>query len=135
MASDHCIFGPSVLHRRALCPGSMWAEKDVPDEESLEAQAGTAAHKAVADLLRKEFITDEQMEAVLTAGDAEGASACLNASAPPAMSSISFVMAVWRTLLRKSVRFSIRSFALSVAFRIATIRAACSLATASNSAW
>lgn len=49
---------------------------------------------------------------------------------PPAISSNSFVMLLWRSLLYSSVKSSIRLSALSVAFFIETMRALCSLALA-----
>src|SRR5215469_807132 len=49
---------------------------------------------------------------------------------PPAMSSNSFVMFPWRSLLYSSFKSLIRVSALSVAFFIETMRALCSLALA-----
>ena len=57
------------------------------------------------------------------------------AAAPLTISIISLVMAAWRTRLRVSVSESITSLALLVAESIAVIRAACSAATDSSSAW
>src|SRR2546428_13311460 len=59
----------------------------------------------------------------------------LMASAPEASSSISFVMRPCLALFAATVRSSRRSDALSVAFRIATIRADCSEAALSSAAW
>src|SRR5690606_4124538 len=60
---------------------------------------------------------------------------CCRASAPPTISSISLVMASCRALLKRRVRSSTSALAFSVALRIATIRAECSLASASTTAW
>ena len=57
------------------------------------------------------------------------------AAAPPTMSSSSLVIVSWRALFITSVRSSAISLALSVALRMATIRADCSLATLSSTAW
>ena len=59
----------------------------------------------------------------------------LMASAPEAISSISFVMRPCLALFAASVRSSRSSDALSVAFRIETIRADCSEAALSSAAW
>ncbi len=58
-----------------------------------------------------------------------------SASAPPTISKISFVIACWRTLLYASCNAPTSSLALSVALRMATMRAACSLACDSKIAW
>jgi hypothetical protein len=41
----HSIFGPSSAHRWLSCPGSIMAEKDIPEQESEYALEGTLAHK------------------------------------------------------------------------------------------
>ena len=57
------------------------------------------------------------------------------AATPPMMSSNSDVIISWRALFNSSVRSSTSSRALSVAFCMATMRAECSLAIASNIVW
>ena len=64
-----------------------------------------------------------------------GRSGVRAAFAPVAISIISRVMLAWRTLLYVSVRSSMSSSAFSVAFFIATMRADCSLAVSSRTAW
>src|SRR5690606_5964244 len=57
------------------------------------------------------------------------------ASMPEVISETSRVMAAWRTLLKRRVMLWAISFALSVALFIATMRAECSDALFSRSAW
>ena len=57
------------------------------------------------------------------------------AAAPLTISDSSWVIAAWRALLYTSCSSSIRSPAFSVAFFIANIRAACSQAPFSTTAW
>lgn len=51
MTVAHNPLGPSSLFRRALCPGSYWAEKDLPSEDSAAAAAGTDLHGKVSGIL------------------------------------------------------------------------------------
>jgi len=41
----HCVYGPSSLERRFLCPGSAALEANLPDQSSTDAQSGTRIHK------------------------------------------------------------------------------------------
>ena len=43
--SDHSVYGPSSAHRWLNCPGSIQAEKDIPDVTSEFAAEGTDAHE------------------------------------------------------------------------------------------
>ena len=58
-----------------------------------------------------------------------------SAATPPTISSSSLVMLSWRTLLATRVRSVTISPAFSVALRMATMRADCSLAISSSNAW
>lgn len=44
----HCLYGPSSLERRYLCPGSAALEENLPDTTSDEARSGTRIHAAIA---------------------------------------------------------------------------------------
>jgi hypothetical protein len=50
-AKAHNHYGPSVLGRRVLCPGSGHAEKGLPDVPSEAAAEGAALHKIVAQMI------------------------------------------------------------------------------------
>lgn len=75
--SDHSVYGASGAHRWMKCPGSINAEKDIPETESSFAYEGTCAHE-LAELclskginarrriglplpINKEWIVDEEM--------------------------------------------------------------------------
>jgi len=47
MTSKHSPTSPSNFHRRLLCPGSLCAEKDLPEVSSKYAQTGTMLHERV----------------------------------------------------------------------------------------
>lgn len=65
----HSLISPSSFERRLLCPGSLHAEKDLPDTTSIYAEIGTMLHdrayKAlISDVRWLEDLDDEQKQAV-----------------------------------------------------------------------
>ena len=48
MKNKHSLISPSNFERRMLCPGSLNAEKDLPEQTSTYAQLGTMLHKRTA---------------------------------------------------------------------------------------
>ena len=47
----HHPCGPSSLHRRAACPGSMYAESELPDNAGDEARRGTRLHSTLSKMI------------------------------------------------------------------------------------
>jgi len=48
MKSQHSLISPSNFERRMLCPGSLNAEKDLPEQTSVYAEEGTMLHERTA---------------------------------------------------------------------------------------
>jgi len=48
MKTQHSLISPSNFERRMLCPGSLNAEKDLPEQTSTYAQVGTMLHERTA---------------------------------------------------------------------------------------
>ena len=48
MKTQHSLISPSNFERRMLCPGSLNAEKDLPETTSIYAQVGTMLHERTA---------------------------------------------------------------------------------------
>ena len=48
MKNKHSLISPSNFERRMLCPGSLNAEKDLPEQTSTYAQMGTLLHERTA---------------------------------------------------------------------------------------
>ena len=48
MKNKHSLISPSNFERRMLCPGSLNAEKDLPEQTSTYAQVGTMLHERTA---------------------------------------------------------------------------------------
>ena len=48
MKTKHSLISPSNFERRMLCPGSLNAEKDLPEQTSTYAQMGTLLHERTA---------------------------------------------------------------------------------------
>ena len=48
MKIQHSLISPSNFERRMLCPGSLNAEKDLPEQTSTYAQVGTMLHERTA---------------------------------------------------------------------------------------
>lgn len=48
MTTQHSLISPSNFERRRLCPGSLNAEKDLPEQTSSYAQLGTLLHERTA---------------------------------------------------------------------------------------
>lgn len=81
MKTQHSLISPSNFERRMLCPGSLNAEKDLPETTSIYAEIGTMLHERTAlyiDSLNMETeknslwndnLTEDQIEAVQEAGD------------------------------------------------------------------
>lgn len=81
MTIKHSLISPSNFERRMLCPGSLNAEKDLPDVPSKYSEEGTMLHKATAqylyhkskvtgkpgDILR--YLSEEHRVVVKTAAD------------------------------------------------------------------
>jgi hypothetical protein len=69
----HSPFGPSALQRRALCPASYRAEKDLPEIESEQAGEGSKLHDLVA-----AYICGKERQPLLDAAgeSAESVNAC-----------------------------------------------------------
>jgi hypothetical protein len=60
----HHPFGPSSLHRRLACPGSLAAEIDIPEESSVYADEGTFAHDLLAQCLEEGTDADSKIGTV-----------------------------------------------------------------------
>lgn len=81
MKTQHSLISPSNFERRMLCPGSLNAEKDLPEQTSKYAEEGTMLHERTTlyiDSLYKKTeknslwnnnLTKDQIEAVEHAGD------------------------------------------------------------------
>ena len=88
MKTQHSLISPSNFERRMLCPGSLNAEKDLPEQTSVYAQVGTMLHERTAlyiDFLDRcrvlnghyvvigsnwdTSLSEDQIEAVRHAGD------------------------------------------------------------------
>lgn len=75
MKTTHSLISPSNFERRKLCPGSLNAEKNLPNTTSKYAEEGTMLHDRVNQFLMnnrdstkwKEGLDNEQIEAVLSA--------------------------------------------------------------------
>ena len=48
MKTQHSLISPSNFERRMICPGSLNAEKDLPEQTSVYAQVGTMLHERTA---------------------------------------------------------------------------------------
>ena len=88
MKTQHSLISPSNFERRMLCPGSLNAEKDLPETTSVYAEEGTMLHERTAlyidfldrcRLLNGQYavigsnwdnsLSEDQIEAVQEAGD------------------------------------------------------------------
>jgi hypothetical protein len=81
MKTQHSLISPSNFERRMLCPGSLNAEKDLPEQTSKAAEEGTMLHERTAlyikSLDKKDEknslwdyeLTEDQVNAVKHAGD------------------------------------------------------------------
>lgn len=75
MKTTHSLLSPSNFERRKLCPGSLNAEKDLPNTSSKYSDEGTMLHDRTNQFLTnnreltkwKEGLNDEQIKAVLSA--------------------------------------------------------------------
>ena len=56
--SDHTLYSPSSLERRALCPGSARMEAGLQDESSEAADRGSKLHGLVAAMIKGEAVSD-----------------------------------------------------------------------------
>lgn len=71
--AEHSPLGPSVMHRRELCPGSYEAEKAIPEQESgPDAAVGKALHAVTADI-----ILGNAVDAIKAGENAFAVEACL----------------------------------------------------------
>jgi Protein of unknown function (DUF2800) len=81
MKTKHSLISPSNFERRILCPGSLNAEKDLPETTSIYAEEGTMLHertslyidssymKTFENILWNKSLSEEQIEAIKHAGD------------------------------------------------------------------
>lgn len=75
MKTTHSLISPSNFERRKLCPGSLNAEKDLPNTTSKYADEGTILHDRTNKYITKsvdnwqEGLTSEQINAVIEAGN------------------------------------------------------------------
>lgn len=81
MKNKHSLISPSNFERRMLCPGSLNAEKDLPEQTSKYAAEGTMLHERTALYISSLYmkteknslwnidLTEDQIEAVKHAGD------------------------------------------------------------------
>lgn len=58
MKNKHSLISPSNFERRMLCPGSLFAEKDLPEQTSKYAAEGTMLHERVTTCHRYIVYTD-----------------------------------------------------------------------------
>lgn len=81
MKTQHSLISPSNFERRMLCPGSLNAEKDLPEQTSKAAEEGTMLHERTALYIKSLYkkdeknslwdyeLTEDQANAVKHAGD------------------------------------------------------------------
>ena len=61
----HSVFGPSGSVKWLNCPGSINAEKGIPDTTSEFAQEGTDAHELSEICLKNKGSTDKQCSGII----------------------------------------------------------------------
>lgn len=55
--TEHAKLSASGAHRWILCPGSVKAEENIPEQSNKYADEGTLAHEVAANILRKKYVT------------------------------------------------------------------------------
>jgi hypothetical protein len=74
LKTQHSLISPSNFERRLLCPGSLNAEKDLPETASVYAEEGTMLHDRVNQLITGKLgwatnLLDDQKDAVYSAAE------------------------------------------------------------------
>lgn len=74
MKTKHSLISPSNFERRMLCPGSLNAEKDLPEQTSVYAEEGKMLHDRVNQLITSKLgwatnLRDDQKDAVYSAAE------------------------------------------------------------------
>ena len=74
MKTQHSLISPSNFERRMLCPGSLNAEKDLPEQTSVYAEEGKMLHDRVNQLITSKLgwainLPDDQKDAVYSAAE------------------------------------------------------------------
>jgi len=74
MKTQHSLISPSNFERRMLCPGSLNAEKDLPEQTSVYAEEGKMLHDRVNQLITSKLgwatnLSDDQKDAVYSAAE------------------------------------------------------------------
>lgn len=74
MKTQHSLISPSNFERRMLCPGSLNAEKDLPEQTSVYAEEGKMLHDRVNQLITSKLgwatnLSDDQKDAVFSAAE------------------------------------------------------------------
>lgn len=72
MTTQHSLISPSNFERRMICPGSLNAEKDLPETTSVYAEEGTMMHDKVNGIITStltslEGVTKNQLDAIYNA--------------------------------------------------------------------
>lgn len=62
----HALLSPSAAERWINCPASVFLNKDIPDEGSVYADEGTAAH-TLMELAGKEYFNGFEWDSIKTA--------------------------------------------------------------------
>lgn len=69
---NHCLYSPSSLERRFLCPGSAALESALPEHSSPEADSGTRIHAAIAGYIQHKKSGEEGLHVAPLTDEAEG---------------------------------------------------------------